>query len=374
MTNDAPNYDQNVSPNNSALVRAGGIPADMDIFAFVRTEGWPDTVSAWAELYFHAEVTTGERSRKEQRRDLRLFLDFMVSVAGDDSRERWTNRLTRLFVDTLRGETGEDGTRRRSDRTINRVMAHLKTFAKWIHEHRRFPNGCPTEKIRALGESGKLELERALTEDERRRLLDAADYLPVIGGRSRDRRRNKTAELPDERPRRKGYRPWRNRAVIYTLIETGMRRAEVTSIDLPAVDFDRSDLLITEKGGGQRRCQISGQGMKAIKDYIDRERGEDSEYHPQSPALFLPSSTSRQNTTGRLSPRIINHIWNEACALARVRNRTPHSARHAMGVHLINKTHNPRTVQRQLGHKNPSTTMQYMQCSREEMQEALDDR
>lgn len=45
-----------------------------------------------------------------------------------------------------------------------------------------------------------------------------------------------------------------------------------------------------------------------------------------------------------------------------------------MGVHLIKKTHNPRTVQRQLGHKNPSTTMQYMQFTHEEMQAALDER
>ena len=92
---------------------------------------------------------------------------------------------------------------------------------------------------------------------------DAADHLPVIGGRSRDRRRNKKAELPDERPRRKGYRPWRNRAIVYTLVETGMRRTEVTSIDLGGIDFERSTLLITEKGGQQRRCLISKEGMKS---------------------------------------------------------------------------------------------------------------
>nr|MBS0022195.1 hypothetical protein [Gammaproteobacteria bacterium] len=76
------------------------------------------------------------------------------------------------------------------------MVAYLKTFSKWIHAHRRFPNGDPMTKIRSLGESGHLELERALTEDERRRLLDAADCLPVIGGRSRDRRRNRATPLP----------------------------------------------------------------------------------------------------------------------------------------------------------------------------------
>jgi hypothetical protein len=50
-----------------------------------------------------------------------------------------------------------------------------------------------------------LEIERALTESQRRKLLDAADHLPVLGGRSRDRRRCKDVEFADKRPRRKGY-------------------------------------------------------------------------------------------------------------------------------------------------------------------------
>jgi integrase len=174
------NSDQNVSPKKTA--RAAPEKIAGDLFAFVHAADWPDTVSAWAELYFRIEVTTGARSRKEQRRDLQRFLDFVFGELGHDYREFWTNRLSRHFVDTLRKELKDDGTGRCSDRTINRIVAHLKTFSKWIHAHRRFPNGDPMKKIRALGESGHLELERALTEDERRRLLDAADHLPVIGG------------------------------------------------------------------------------------------------------------------------------------------------------------------------------------------------
>ena len=69
-------------------------------------------------------------------------------------------------------------------------------------------------KIRSLPTASLLAIERALTPAERRRLLDAADLLVQIGGRSRDRSRYRTAEV---RPRRKGYRPWRNRAVVYLL-------------------------------------------------------------------------------------------------------------------------------------------------------------
>ena len=174
----------------------------------------PDTVSAWAEAYLRLEVTTSERSRQEQRRDLQRFLDFLFQVAGSDARLQWTPRLSRVFVDALCQE--RCGERRHwSDRTVNRIVAHVKTFAKWLHKHRPFPLGNPMERIKALPLSGGLEIERALTEAERRRLLDAADYLPVIGGRSRDQRRFKHT-LPNERPRRKGYRPWRNRAIVYS--------------------------------------------------------------------------------------------------------------------------------------------------------------
>jgi integrase len=335
---------------------------------------WPDTISAWAAMYFKLEVTTSERSQKEQQRDLKLFIEFMLQQEGSEQRMRWTPRLSRSFVDALRKALKENGSRRWSDRTINRVIAHLKTFAKWIHKLQPFPLGNPTGKLKSLIVSGILELERALTEPERRKLLDAADHLPVIGGRSKDRRRTKDKDLPDERPRRKGYRPWRNRAIVYVLVETGMRRAEVTSINLNEIDFEKRTLLITEKGGQQRRILISKEGMKAIDDYLTHERGEDAETHAQSNALFLPAATVVNSFSGRLSPTVINSVWNEACQLAHIKHRTPHSARHAMGVHLVKKTGNPRTAQRQLGHRNPSTTMQYMQFTHEEMQEVLDER
>ena len=336
--------------------------------------GVPDTISAWAERYFATEVTTSVRSRKEQARDFRLFIGFLQSVIGSEERIDWTPRVSREFVDYLRSQIHEDGSRRFADRTVNRVIAHLKTFAKWVNGRSPFPKReHPLLKFKGLAEESRLDLERALTVAEHRRLLDAADHLPVIGGRSRDRRRYGDVEFLDERPRRKGYRPFRNRAIVYTLLETGMRRAEVTSIDLAGVDFAENELLITEKGGRQRKCLISDQGLKAITDYLREERGGDAEMFPQSPALFLPADTI-VNSRGRLSPSLINAIWNDVALSARVKGRTPHSARHAMGVHYVEKTGNPRAAQQQLGHKNPSTTMQYMQFSRQKMKETLNDR
>ncbi len=266
------------------------------------------------------EVTTAESSRQVQRRDLHRFLDFVFRVEGSDERRVWTKRLSRAFLEELRSQVKEGGGRYYSDRTLERIIAHLKTFAKWIHKVAPFPLGYPLEKLKTTTPGTGLETERAITPAERRKLLDAADYLPVLGGRSKDRRHQ--AKLPDERPRRKGYRPWRNRAIVYALVETGMRRAAAVNLDLSDVDFERSAVTVPEKGGFRHCYKISREGLKAIQDYLPEERMTDADFWTDSPALFLPAD-SKPQSLGRLTPQVVNAVWNEVSALAGIQGKTP---------------------------------------------------
>jgi integrase len=327
----------------------------------------PDTVSWWAEQYFEFEVTTSSSSRKVQQRDLSLFVEYMNVVEKTDRRINWSPRLSKAFQDYLKGEV-VDGRRHWSDRSINRIMAHLKTFSKWIHKLRPFPLGNPMEKIKLQPLGTGLEVERALTAAERRKVLDAADLLVEIGGRSRDRSRYRGTE----RPKRKGYRALRNRAIIYALVETGMRRAAATKLDVDDVDFKKKTITVEEKGGVTHSYQISNEGLQAIRDYLEGERPEDAAKW-RTPALFL-SPLTNPNGDGRLTVKVINDVWNEVCELAGVEGRTPHSARHAMGKHIMEKTGNIAAVQRQLGHKNAAYSMQYSRITAEELRDVINDR
>lgn len=349
---------QNVSRKNSqALVR---VPPDQ-----------ADSIRWWVEQYFAFEVTTAESSRRVQRRDLELFLSFLEGETGDDSRRAWSPRLSRAFVDALKKQVrSERGERHYSDKTINRVIAHLKTFAKWVHKLFPFPLDEPMGKIQSLPVGNSLEIERALTTQERRKMLDAADLLLRIGGESKDRTRHKGGE--DGRPRRKGYRAYRNRAIIYALIETGMRRAAVTRLDVDDIDARRKSVSVREKGALLHRYQISKEGLDAIRDYIKHERDRDNEKW-QSTALFLTADPAGKGS-GRLTEQMVNHIWDDVAELAGVEGRTPHSARHAMGRHIIEKTGNIAAVQRQLGHKNAAYSMQYARITEEELNGILEDR
>lgn len=326
-----------------------------------------DAVSWWAEQYFRFEVTTSSSSQKVQRRDIQLFVSYMLEEEDRDDRVAWSPRLSKSFQERMRREL-VDGRRRWSDRTVNRVMAHLKTFAKWIHKLKAFPLGNPMEKIRLQPLGAGLEVERALTTSERRKILDAADLLVEIGGRSRDRRRYHGAE----RPKRKGYRALRNRAIVYTLIETGMRRAAAAGLNLQSVDFRKKTVTAEEKGGVEHSYQISNEGLQAIRDYVERERPQDDEKW-SSPALFL-SALTNPHGTGRLTPQVINDVWNEVLEIADVEHKTPHSARHAMGKHIMEKTGNVAAVQRQLGHKNAIYSMQYSRITADELRDVINSR
>jgi len=348
------NVSQNTKPNNFDLVTLD--------------KNLPDTLDAWAEFYFSFEVTTSELSQKEQKRDMNLFLSFMAKEIGNLERTNWTPRLTQSFVEYMRHKTDVKGKRRWGDKYINRIMATIKTFAKWVHKYKPFPLDNPTIKIRSLPTGLVLDIERAITGQERNRILDAADSLLISGGISKDRKRYKTGA----RPKRKNYRPYRNRAIIYTLTETGMRRKAVTNIDIHNINFDRKTISVVEKGGFTHSPKISQEGLNAIKAYIDRERLIDNERW-NSPTLFLSNSPNKKGN-GRLTPQVINSIWNDVCKKAGIEGRTPHSTRHGMGNYLIEKTGNIAVAQRQLGHRNPAHTMIYCQAKEEVIEKALDER
>ncbi len=299
-----------------------------------------------------------------------MFIQFIEDEVGNNLRSSWTPRLSADFVRFMQSELHADtGKRRWGDRVINRTLAHLKSFAKWIHKWRPFELGEPMIKIKMVPVSSLLDVEKALTKSERRNLLDAADMLVVSGGLSKNRRLYKNGQ---NRQKRKGYRAFRNRAIIYTLIETGMRRTAVVRLDIDDVNFDNRSVKVLEKGGVTHCYKISREGLLAINDYLDQERDEDFEKW-QSPALFLSTSTTAHGN-GRLQSKAINDIWNRVCEKAGVKGKTPHSARHAMGRHIIEKTGNVAAVQRQLGHKNPAYSMQYSRITADELDDVINDR
>lgn len=328
-----------------------------------------DSLLNWLEFYFEYASPVALSTRKEEERDIRTFVSFMVRETAYDKRTDWTPRVSQVFRKELQSQINESGTRRYNDRIINHHIASLKSFSKWIHKHCPFPLGDPMAEIRENKTHSLLDIERALTKREYRLLLDHADRLTNVGGLSIDRSRYKDVS---NRPRRKNYRPYRNCAIIYTLLETGMRRAAVTHITLDDLDRKAKKITTLKKGGNQHSYKISEQRFKAIENYIKLERPFDAEYYT-SPILFLAAHNTK-NQSGAILPRQINRIWDEVWKRARIEGKTPHSAKHAMGMHIQENTGNSEAVQKQLGHKNVAYSLGYARITDSEMEKVLENR
>ncbi|OGU12084.1 MAG: hypothetical protein A2X61_09940 [Ignavibacteria bacterium GWB2_35_12] len=329
-------------------------------------ENFTDELDWWMDNYFEFEVQTSDETQKAQKRDITLFLDYMLSQTGSIKRNNWTLKVSRGFQSYLKSQTDSEGKPQRNDRTTDRIIAHLKTFAKWIHRIHPFTLFNPMLKIK-LSDSGKfLDIDNAITSEEREKLLDVADNLVTLTALSKDKHRYKDKE----KPQLKYKRPYRDRAIVYTLTETGMRRSDVINITIDKVNFKTKKIYI--KGKKTYKYQISKPGINAVKDYIKKERGKDFEKW-QSNTLFLPSSTVSRGK-GKLTPCVINNIWNKVCKEAGISGKTPHSSRHAMGIYIMKKTGNPAAIQKQLGHKNPAYSVQYSKVLEQKIEEILLDR
>ena len=326
-------------------------------------ESFSDELDWWLDKYFELEVETSSETQKAQKRDISLFLEFLYQYTGSLKRSNWTLKISRTFQNYLKSQTDSFGKSIRNDRTINRINAHLKTFAKWIHKNKSFTLFNPMLKIK-LNESGnELDIDNAITPEEREKLLNVADNLLNLESLSKDKNRYKDTV----KPQLKYKRPYRDKAIIYTLIETGMRRSDVISITIDKVNFKTKKIYI--KGKKTLKYQISKLGINAIKDYIRKERAGDFDKW-QSGMLFLPSSTVNRGK-GKLTPCVINNIWNRVCKEAGIIGKTPHSSRHAMGIYIMKKTGNPSAIQKQLGHKNPAYSVQYSKVLEHKIDEIL---
>ncbi len=98
----------------------------------------------------------------------------MTRETDDDCLIDWTPRMSQAFKISMQKHLAASGKRRWNDRTMNRILDQIRTFSKWIHKHHPFPLGNPMYKIKSLATSSLLDVDRALTPTERRRLLDAA--------------------------------------------------------------------------------------------------------------------------------------------------------------------------------------------------------
>ncbi len=151
----------------------------------------------------------------------------------------------------------------------------------------------------------------------------------------------------------------RDRAILEVLYACGVRLAEIQSMDIPHVNFDRQEILVRGKGSKERLVVFGQHAAAALRRYLQESRPELAS--GTEPAMFL-------NRYGkRLSRRSIEKLVERYSGQAQTRDGVhPHTLRHTFATHMLEGGADLRVIQELLGHSSPNTTQIYAHVTKQE--------
>ena len=258
---------------------------------------------------------------KSYRADLHEFLLFFKQRKQDDLRH-FTSANIRSFLAAL--QTKNDPARN----TVLRKIASLRSFAAFLLTQGKLERN--PFKLLPAPKREKI-LPKFLSEQETDRLLETAANSKHFAAR--------------------------DKALFELMYSSGLRRSEVTGLNIKDVDYFNGIVKVFGKGAKERLVPVTDAALDALKIYLACRK------NPQ------PDDAQILNKNGkRLTGDGLAYIFkNTAIASHLARKVTPHSLRHSFATHLLNNGCDLRSLQEMLGHKSLSATQVYTHVSLEKL-------
>lgn len=320
-----------------------------------------DSLQHWKDRYMEIAIV-GDRSKDVQKKiDLQLqrFVDFLNQKMGHDRITTITQRQVREWLKDLY----QDG-KGFAPATVNNHQANLSKFMSWVkfHAQHLLPQD-PTKGIREIALPAPEP--RAYNEDQVRSLKSICDRLERFHQLKGRQWRGQEA------PMKAHGRPKRDRAIVYTMLSTGLRREELVKLNLNQLQPSNPQQLrqvrkarfsrVPGKGKTERNVYLSLDARQALADYLEYERPQDET--ETSIALFLTANgIPARLPDARLDKRSVNRIlekigkWHDAEQPDPDRHISPlepHALRHTFAFMLSAETGGDRfELQRRLGHRS----------------------
>ncbi len=158
-----------------------------------------------------------------------------------------------------------------------------------------------------------------------------------------------------------GWMPLRDAAIMEMFYSSGLRLAELASLNVPDVDVYTESVRVLGKGRKERVCPVGAPALEGLSRYR-------SAANVQSGPLFLNKQRRRIS---------VRSIW---LILKRYLPHTtipvsisPHKLRHSFATHMLDGGADLRSVQALLGHASLSTTQIYTHVTVERLKRAYND-
>lgn len=143
----------------------------------------------------------------------------------------------------------------------------------------------------------------------------------------------------------------RDQAMVELFYSSGLRLAELVSVNVGDIDMAEGELGVLGKGSKTRRVPVGLKAREAVQRWMQVRANLAG---AGEPALFVSSSGTRIN------PRTVEvRIARWARLQGATRDLHPHLLRHSFATHLLESSGDLRAVQELLGHADIGTTQIY---------------
>jgi len=282
--------------------------------------------------YCEIEKGLSENTQKNYRRYLQKFLVWLKSTKKDQilpheltSDDIWAYRVYLSRFNDLQGQL-------LSKATQNYYLIALRALLGYFTVKDIL--SLPADKITLPRDVKKEKTVKFLNLDQVEKLLLAADIATETG--------------------------IRDRAILESLFSTGLRIAELVSLNreqfVNLKEGKELELGIIGKGKHPRTVYFSNRALDWIRKYIEIR---DKYCDKTEKALFVNFHTP-DTSQRRLTSRSIERLVKKYAVLGGVPMfTTPHTLRHSMATDLLMQGVDLRTIQEFLGHQNIITTQIY---------------
>lgn len=165
-----------------------------------------------------------------------------------------------------------------------------------------------------------------------------------------------------EQPDLQTYLGVRDRAILELFYSSGLRLSELVGLNRQDVDLNKLWMKVRGKGKKERLIPITAHAARWIKQYLLHPlRGATTKTHKaevDKKAIFLNKWGTR--LTARSVDRLFKEYFQSSGFAQEV---TPHTLRHTVATHWLERGMDLKTIQTLLGHESLSTTTIYTQVS-----------
>ena len=274
--------------------------------------------------YLKFERNRSDLTIKNYGEDLRAFEEFYGNLEGCHSWKSVDSDIIRDWMESMMDK-------RNNATSINRRLSALRSFYRFALA-RKLVDKDPVHGVTGPKKGRPLPL--FLKENEMDRLLDAGSWT-------------------------ESFEDVRDRTVIMTFYETGIRLSELTGLDDSMVDFSNRQLKVTGKRNKQRVIPFGEELLATLRDYM---KCRDKEVNRQSEALFV-SAKGQRMTSSQVREGVKRNL-SKVCTL---KKRTPHVLRHTFATAMLNNKAGIESVKKLLGHESLSTTEIYTHTTFEQL-------